>query len=106
LTRDLAKQFFGDRQLDYLFIDGDHHYEGVKRDFEMYAPLVRTGGLIAFHDVAVHPPGSGCTVDQLWRELRSHYPESYEFIENAQQGMYGIGAIRWTGTLPPSSATS
>jgi hypothetical protein len=33
-----------------LFIDGDHRYEGVRRDFEMYSPLVGAGGLIAFHD--------------------------------------------------------
>src|SRR5277367_2618450 len=42
------------RALDYLLIDGDHSYEGVKRDFELDAPLVRTGGIIAFHDIAQH----------------------------------------------------
>jgi len=42
--------------LDFLFIDGDHTYEGVKRDFEMYSPLVRNGGIIAFHDIVKHPP--------------------------------------------------
>ncbi len=35
---------------DFLFIDGDHETEGVIADFNMYSPLVRTGGLVAFHD--------------------------------------------------------
>jgi cephalosporin hydroxylase len=37
--------------LDLLFIDGDHTYEGVCRDFQMYGPLVANGGMIAFHDI-------------------------------------------------------
>jgi predicted O-methyltransferase YrrM len=43
------------KRLDFLFIDGDHTYEGVKQDFEMYTPLVRKGGLVAMHDI-VPPP--------------------------------------------------
>jgi cephalosporin hydroxylase len=39
------------RKVDFLFIDADHSYEGVKKDFEMYSPLVRKGGIIAFHDI-------------------------------------------------------
>jgi predicted O-methyltransferase YrrM len=42
--------------LDFLFIDGDHSYEGVRKDFEMYSPLVRKGGIIAFHDIVLGPP--------------------------------------------------
>ncbi len=38
--------------IDFLFIDGDHSYEGAKYDYELYSPLVRSGGLVAFHDVA------------------------------------------------------
>ena len=38
---------------DTLFIDGDHTYEGTKQDFEMYSPLIKRGGIIAFHDVAI-----------------------------------------------------
>ena len=39
------------RPLDFLFIDGDHSYNGVAADFENYAPMVRKGGLIGFHDI-------------------------------------------------------
>lgn len=38
-----------------LFIDGDHHYEAVKRDIEGWAPKVVQGGVVAFHDYAPTP---------------------------------------------------
>ena len=37
--------------IDVLFIDGDHSYEGVLTDWLLYNPLVRKGGIVAFHDV-------------------------------------------------------
>ncbi len=52
-------------QLDFLMIDGDHSYEGVKQDYEFYSPLVRPGGLIAFHDIV-----SVSGVEQFWGELK------------------------------------
>jgi len=39
--------------IDFIFIDGDHSYDGVKADYEDYSPLVRPGGLMAFHDVCM-----------------------------------------------------
>ena len=36
---------------DLIFIDGDHSYEGVKQDFEIYSPLLAFGGIVAFHDI-------------------------------------------------------
>ena len=39
------------RQVDLLFIDGDHSYAGVRQDFETYGALVRGGGVVALHDV-------------------------------------------------------
>ena len=35
--------------IDVLFVDGDHSYEGVQRDSK-WASLVRSGGLVIFHD--------------------------------------------------------
>jgi predicted O-methyltransferase YrrM len=98
-TRTLLERWLDGQRLDFLFIDGDHSYEGVKQDFEMYAPLVRPGGLVALHDVAVHPPKMQCHVDQLWKELRARYAETYEFIEPPDRGRYGIGVVR----IPQSS---
>ena len=77
-----VESILGPAMLDFLFIDGDHSYEGVKQDCEMYAPLVRRGGLIAFHDVLPHPEVPDCQVDRFWTEVRKNrrhleflYPE-------------------------------
>ncbi|MDH6099008.1 class I SAM-dependent methyltransferase [Anabaenopsis sp. FSS-46] len=34
----------------YIFVDGDHSYEGVKQDIINYYPLLALGGLMIFHD--------------------------------------------------------
>jgi hypothetical protein len=36
--------------LDWVYIDGNHSYEYVRRDLAHYAPLVRPGGLIVGDD--------------------------------------------------------
>jgi predicted O-methyltransferase YrrM len=36
--------------IDLLFIDGDHSYEGVKHDWDLFAPRVSGFGLVVFHD--------------------------------------------------------
>ena len=36
--------------IDFMFIDGDHSYEGIKTDWILWSPLVRCGGIIALHD--------------------------------------------------------
>ncbi len=36
--------------IDLLFIDGDHSYEGVKRDWELFSPHVSSFGIVIFHD--------------------------------------------------------
>jgi predicted O-methyltransferase YrrM len=38
------------RPIDLLFIDGDHSYEGVKRDWEAFVPFVSPFGVVVFHD--------------------------------------------------------
>jgi MMP 1-O-methyltransferase len=38
------------RPISLLFIDGAHDYESVKKDYELWAPLVVEGGHIVFHD--------------------------------------------------------
>jgi predicted O-methyltransferase YrrM len=43
--------------MDYIFIDGDHSYEGVKNDTEKALQLLKPGGVIVWHDYAAKSPG-------------------------------------------------
>ncbi len=82
----------GDGKVDFLFIDGDHTYDGVKADFEMYSGLVRPGGLIVFHDICKHAEGLNCQVDRFWQEVKNER-RAYEFVHDTNQGTCGIGVI-------------
>ena len=85
----------GDRQIDFLFLDGDHTYEGIRQDFEMYSPLVKKGGIIGFHDIAPHPPETDCDVFRFWNEIKLNYPDRHgEFVADWDQGWAGISWIR------------
>ena len=87
---ELERHLEGTR-LDFLFIDGDHTYEGVKQDFEMYSPLVRAGGLIAFHDICHHAAKANCHVDAFWHEIRDQYRHDEFVSPPTDRG--GIGVI-------------
>jgi len=91
--------------LDFLFIDADHSYEGVRRDFELYSPLVHAGGLIAFHDIlpgscachGVRPGAASGGVPRFWAELKQRYEREHralEIIEDPTQDGFGIGVLR------------
>jgi predicted O-methyltransferase YrrM len=78
--------------LDFLFIDGDHTYEGVRKDFEMYGKLVRRGGIIALHDICPHSPEIDCEVNRFWDGIKQVYQHS-EIVKNCKQGWAGIGVV-------------
>lgn len=61
-------------KLDFLFIDGDHSAEGVRQDWEMYSPLVKAGGLVAFHDIkeCEYHIRAGCYVHEFWQKLEAN----------------------------------
>ncbi len=45
------------RQIRFLWIDGDHTYEGAKADLDGFSKFVAQNGVIAFHDALNNFPG-------------------------------------------------
>jgi predicted O-methyltransferase YrrM len=91
-TRRRLRSLLAGRPIDFLLIDGDHTYEGVKRDWEMYAPLVASEGLVAFHDILPHPKQPLCKVDELWDELAPDH-RTAEFTDPGDDRGHG----QWGG---------
>jgi cephalosporin hydroxylase len=95
-TLERVVQILNGKKADFLFIDGDHSYEGVRMDFEMFSTLVKEGGTIAFHDIVVHPAEIGCDVNRLWDEIKESKKYDYtEIVSDWNQGQCGIGILRW-----------
>lgn len=59
---------------DFAFIDGDHTYEGIRSDWLGYSPLVRPGGLVAFHDTWPNGSRVEAGVVKWVDELRHQVP--------------------------------
>lgn len=100
-TKERILLILGDRKLDLVFIDGDHSYDGVRQDFIDYGKFVRTGGIVALHDIV---PDFGTRygrptlnwtgeVPRFWQEIDEGLGR-WEFVEDPQQDGYGIGVVQ------------
>jgi hypothetical protein len=66
---------------DFIFIDGDHSYEGVKSDWENYGQMAK---MVGFHDIA-HPHHE---VSSLWAEIKNDHKTEECVLSNM-----GIGLV-------------
>jgi len=58
MKSDEARTNFYEEQINMLFIDGNHEYEFVKKDYELWESLIMKGGVLVLHDVgAKHVDG-------------------------------------------------
>lgn len=74
------KKMLGGKKIDFLFIDGDHSYETVSYDFNIYKNLVKKNGIIALHDI-----GGYEAVAKVWNKIKAENKRS-EFHELVQKG--------------------
>lgn len=59
------------RRYDYIYVDGDHSYSGVLRDYRLLWPRLNKGGFMVFHDIVVHHTKNlgGFGVWKLWQTI-------------------------------------
>jgi predicted O-methyltransferase YrrM len=51
--------------VDFIFIDGDHSYEGISKDWQLYADKLKPGGIMALHDTSVAGSGAAGILDSV-----------------------------------------
>jgi len=71
----------------YIYIDGDHSYKGVKTDYQLFFSRLEKGGLMVFHDVTVKktPELGTFGVWKLWQELKDN--DKITFFEPKDSGL-------------------
>jgi cephalosporin hydroxylase len=107
-TTQQVRQALNGRKFDFIFIDGDHEYDGVRADLLQYGPLVRPGGLVGFHDIVPDHfvrygrkgPFYAGDVHLLWRQLKARC-RTREFIVDPDQNGAGIGVVEWGENMAP-----
>jgi len=87
------EQVLNGRRVDYLFIDGDHTYEGVKQDFERYSQLLSDDSFVAFHDIVSDKSEMpDHFVSAYWDDIKCGYRYK-EFIQDPSQNKLGLGVL-------------
>lgn len=92
----IAKVYDWMPEVDFLFIDADHTYGGVLQDFNNYGPLVKSGGVIALHDIIKPAPERNqphIEVHRLWQEIQRAGYATQEFVCSPNQDWGGIGVV-------------
>lgn len=92
-TMQLIQKNLNGNKFDFIFIDGDHSYEGVKKDFLMYNRLLNEDGIIAFHDIVPGNEKDSGGVFKFWKEVKNMY-QSTEIVQSWNQNGGGIGILK------------
>lgn len=89
LRHDLTKfcPYFMLGNYEFCFIDADHAYESVKRDFSI--AIKHTKRFMGFHDIR------GTDVTKFWEEIK----QQYQHVEMATTGWMGIGIAAINGDI-------
>lgn len=91
-TKDDIQERLDGAPIDFLFLNGDKKYSGVKDDFETYGKLVADGGIVAFHDIVFNSEYDQVGVHEFWNDIKTDY-EFQEFVASDDQEWGGVGVL-------------
>jgi hypothetical protein len=83
---------------DYIYLDGDHTYQGAKRDVINFWPKLNQDGFLCFHDIHLEGEHWGLKFGyhKIWKELKD-YPYKFELSNHYS----GLGFLQKIGDQSP-----
>ena len=82
-----AKTLNPEEPFDLIFVDTSHVYEHTKAEIEVYMPLLRPGGVMAFHDTESFPKDVKKPIEEF---MEAHPDYSFENDPRCN----GLGIVR------------
>lgn len=64
------REFQNEEAVDFVYIDGNHSYESVKKDIALYYPLIKNNGLIGGHDYTPYTESVMRAVNEFAEEAK------------------------------------
>jgi predicted O-methyltransferase YrrM len=73
-------------KVDFIFIDGDHSWEGISKDWPLYSDKLKAGGIMALHDTSIIDADGGNVQDSVryYNEVIRH-DDRFEWVENVDR---------------------
>jgi len=91
MTSSEFKKAYPKKIYDYIYLDGDHSYQGIKRDYQSFWPQLKKGGLMILHDIVAKGfyENSQCEygVYRFWQELSEKNKITFPFPKNSGLGI-------------------
>lgn len=77
------------KRYQYVYIDGDHSYDGVKLDYDLFWPRLERGYFMSFHDVIArgYLDKGLFGVWKFWKELSTHDKIIFSFPKDSGLGI-------------------
>ena len=83
-SQDIADKF-EDEYFDWIYVDGDHCYDAVKADIDLYLPKLKHDGLIIGDDYGAVHEWWGDSIIRAVQDSLVEYPElNLEAVVGAQ----------------------
>ncbi len=95
MTTEDFHQNLPESKYQYIYIDGDHSYEGVAKDYDLLYNHLDDGGFMVFHDVLVdkETQWGKCGVKKFWDEMVKDNQEGSDCLITIPFSA-GLGIIR------------
>ncbi len=90
--RNIVKRIESIGPFDWVFIDAGHFLDEVTRDWELYRPMVKRGGMLVLHDILTHPAWPSIEVGQLWEKIKADYM-TFEIVADRNAEWGGLGVV-------------